>query len=342
MGALDNAAIAEWLARHAEQADGPYRARALRRAARAALSWPVEASALLEAGRPLEELYGVGPRIAERVRRLLETGEPPGEPPPERRGFITMARARAALDEQPAWRAVRGDLQTHSEWSDGSGTLEAMAEAAAARGYEWLAVTDHSKGLAIAGGLDEARLREQGREIERINGSSPVRLLRSVEMNLDPRGRGDLDSELLGELDVVLGAFHSALRRGEDQTERYLAALDNPSIDILAHPRGRVWNFRRGLSADWERVIAHAAARGVALEVDAYPDRQDLDVELLALAAGAGTTISVGTDAHHPEQLGYIDLGLGALALAGVPPARVLNRSSAAELADWRRQRPRA
>jgi DNA polymerase (family 10) len=114
-------------------------------------------------------------------------------------------------------------------------------------------------------------------------------------MNLNPRGEGDMNPKSLSNLDLVLGSFHSSLRRIDDQTERYLAALRNPHIHILAHPRGRIYNFRLGLKADWPRVFAEAARLDKALEIDCYPDRQDLNLSLLKLARLAGTRVSLGT-----------------------------------------------
>src|SRR5207248_6749559 len=127
-------------------------------------------------------------------------------------------------------------------------------------------------------GLDEDRLAAQGQEIDAVNArlDGRLRLLRAAEMNLAPDGTGDMPHEALDRLDLVLGAFHSALRRRDDQTARYLAALENPAVHVLAHPRGRIYDFRAGLAADWARVFAAAAALDKAVEVDAYPDRQAL------------------------------------------------------------------
>ena len=154
-------------------------------------------------------------------------------------------------------------------------------------------------------------------------------------MNLNPRGEGDMSSDSLRSLDLVLGSFHSALRTTEDQTERYLAALRNPQVHILGHPRGRIYNFRIGLKADWPRVFAEAARRGKALEIDCYPDRQDLNVELLKIARDEGTRISLGTDAHHDWQLEFIDLGLAAALRAKIPVDRILNFMPILELKTW-------
>ena len=226
----------------------------------------------------------------------------------------------------------------HTEWSDGSGTIAAMAAAAEARGYEYIAITDHSKGLKIAGGIDETQLAEQGAEIAAWNTahrSGRLRVLRSVELNLNPRGEGDMTAKSLGKLDLVLGSFHSALRTKEDQTARYLAAVRNPQVHILGHPRGRIYNFRAGLRADWPRVFAEAAKLGKGLEIDCYPDRQDLNLALLKLAREAGVNISLGTDAHHPWQLEFIELGLAAAARAKVPAERIINFFPLASLKSW-------
>jgi histidinol phosphatase-like PHP family hydrolase len=160
-------------------------------------------------------------------------------------------------------------------------------------------------------------------------------VLRSIEMNLNPRGEGDMSPDSLLGLDLVLGSFHSALRITEDQTERYLAALRNPHIHILGHPRGRIYNFRIGLKADWPRVFAEAAHLDKALEIDCYPDRQDLNVALLKIAHEHGTRISLGTDAHHAWQLEFIDLGLAAALRAQIPTDRILNFMPILELKAW-------
>jgi histidinol phosphatase-like PHP family hydrolase len=144
-----------------------------------------------------------------------------------------------------------------------------------------------------------------------------------------------MDPRALAGLDLVLGAFHSALRRTDDQTPRYLAALRNPSVHVLAHPRGRVYDFRAGLSADWDRVFAEAARLDKAVEVDAFPDRQDLDVATLTRARAAGCRVSLGSDAHHPRDLAHLDLAVAAASLAGIPRERLLNALPLEDLLAW-------
>ena len=215
-----------------------------------------------------------------------------------------------------------------------------MAHAAKERSYEYIGITDHSKTLKIAGGIDERALKAQGAEITEVNvairkSGLDLTVLRSIEMNLNPRGEGDMSPESLVNLDLVLGSFHSSLRATENQTERYLAALRNPNIHILGHPRGRIYNFRIGLKADWPRVFAEAARLDKAVEIDCYPDRQDLNVELLKFAREHGTRISLGTDAHHPWQLEFIDLGLAAALRARIPGDKILNFMPRGELQAW-------
>ena len=338
---LSNTDIAELLAQQAERETG-IRVRAFRRAARSAFLWPEEVSDLVAQNRSLTELRSIGPFIEKQIRLWIEKPDPANTVPAIRLDFLSLAEARRLLAEQHDWtKKVRGDLQMHTRWSDGSGTVAEMADAAANRSYEYIAITDHSKGLKIAGGIDERALKRQGLEIAKANAalskSAPrhVTVLRSIEMNLNPRGEGDMSPDSLRSLDLVLGSFHSALRTTEDQTERYLAALRNAHVHVLGHPRGRIYNFRIGLKADWPRVFAEAARLDKALEIDCYPDRQDLNVALLKIARDLGTRISLGTDAHHAWQLEFIELGLAAAVRAKIPADRILNFMPILELKTW-------
>ncbi len=337
---LTNADIAELLAITAEEAVPPLN-RAYRRASRKALLWTEEASLLYETGRSLTELPGVGPYLEKVMRRLIETS--PAVPTPEeiRKQFFTRTQARAILATKPSWsEQVKGDLQMHTLWSDGSDSIQEMAEAGESRGYEYIAITDHSKGLKIAGGIDEQQLQQQSNEIANVNeafsdSGKQLRVLRSIEVNLNPAGMVDMEPSSLKELDLVLGCFHSSLRKKEDQTERYIAALRNPSIHILGHPRGRIYNFRQGLSADWLKVFAIAAELDKAVEIDCYPDRQDLSLDLVRLAAKAGCRISLGTDSHGSSQLEFIEFGLAAALNAKIEPDRILNFMPRDDLMKW-------
>jgi len=338
---LSNIDIAELLAQQAER-ETRILSRAFRRAARSAFLWPEEAADLVAQNRSLTELRSVGPFIEKQIRDWIEKPRPRIKTVPAiRQDFMSNAEARRLLSARSAWRKkLRGDLQMHTRWSDGSGTVREMADAAATRSYEYIAITDHSKALKIAGGIHERELKRQGLEIAKVNAAlsksaANVTVLRSIEMNLNPRGEGDMSPDSLRSLDLVLGSFHSALRTTEDQTDRYLAALRNPHVHILGHPRGRIYNFRIGLKADWPRVFAEAARLDKALEIDCYPDRQDLNGELLKLARNYGTRISLGTDAHHPWQFEFIDLGLAAALRAKIPADRILNFMPILELETW-------
>jgi len=337
---LTNSDIAELLAIASESAKQPLQ-KALRRASRKAFLWPEEAAQMIQQDRSLEELPGVGPSLHRIIGRWIQ--DPPDVPkPPEiRAGFFTAVRAAEILADNPSWlRNVKGDLQMHTLWSDGTASIEEMAQAAVARGHEYIAITDHAKGLKIAGGIDESQLATQAEEIAQVNAAmastaKPFRVLRSIELNLSPSGAGDMEPSALARLDLVLGCFHSALRKKEDQTERYLAALRNPDLQILGHPRGRIYNFRLGLFADWRRVFDLAAELDKAVEIDSYPDRQDLSGDLVRLAAKAGCRISIGTDSHGPSQLRFMEFGLASALLAGVKRDRILNFMTAEELLNW-------
>lgn len=339
---LRNSDIGELLAAEAETAKYPLQ-KALRRAGRASFLWPVEAAELVQQSRPLTELRGIGPFLEKLIRKWLENPPRPPKREGSRQNFFTWPEAQKILKKFPDWkRELRGDLQMHTEWSDGSGTIRAMAEAAIERGYQYIAITDHGKKLKIAGGINEAELEEQGREIKILNeefAAKEFRILRSIEMNLDTEGNGDMAPAALKKLDLVLAAFHSSLRRKEDQTDRYLAAVKNPHVHILGHPRGRIYNYRLGLKAEWERVFEEAARLGKAVEIDCYPDRQDLSLDLIKKARDAGVMISLGTDAHHPWQLEFIDFGLAAAAQAKIPKERILNFMTAQEISAWARSR---
>ena len=228
----------------AEESD--HRRLALERAARAARFWPQEAAELAETGTSLTSLVSVGPWVAEQIQAWLD--DPPAvlEPDETRTGYLTLAEVGRTLADDPDWERIpHADLQTHSTDSDGSLELADSAEAARLAGRTFVAATDHSQSLTIANGQDAERLRDQGRRIDAINAAyagagDPFRVLKSIEMDVFEDGSGDMDAEVLAELDLVLGAFHSKLRVTTDATDRYLAALANPTVHVLAHPKARM------------------------------------------------------------------------------------------------------
>lgn len=338
---LSNGDLAELLLRAADE-ETAHRRRALQRAARAARYWSEEAGELVGAGRSLTELRAVGPWVAAKMHGWLDAPPEIPEPDETRRGFLTLAEVRRVLDAEPAWeRTPHADLQVHTTDSDGALPLREMAASARALGRPFVAITDHSKSLTIANGMDEERSSDQGVRIDELNAElaaagDPFRVLRSMEMDVFVDGAADMEPEALAPLHLVLGAFHSKLRIREDQTERYLAALRNPSVHVLAHPQARMYGRRVGLQADWPRVFAEAAQRGKALELDAMPARQDLSVELARLAKAEGVGwFSIGSDAHTSVELEFLPFGLATAALAGIPRARILNYRTAEEVVAW-------
>jgi putative hydrolase len=342
--ALDNGALAELLLRAAQEEEG-HRRRALERAASSARVWPEEASGLADLGRSLTELRGVGPWVASRLEAWLEAPPPRPEPDETRRGYLTYAQVRRVLDADPAWESSpHGDLQTHSTDSDGRLPLAEMARAARGLGRAFIAATDHSKSLRIAKGQDEAELAEQGRRIDELNArfaaeGDGFRVLRSIEMDVFTDGGGDMDPAVLRSLDLVLGAFHTNLRSADDQTDRYIAALRNPSVHVLAHPRARMFGRRAGIRADWPQVFAEAARLGKAVEIDATIHRQDLDIELARLAAREGVGwFSIGSDAHNEVELTYLPVGMATAALAGIARHRILNYLPVDGVVAWARR----
>ena len=276
-----------------------------KRAAAAILALDVPLTDLVEPDGALPRIPGIGPGSTRVIREILETG---GSPTVERaidesdrradierrrqlrRHFLSRAEVRRVLaDPRSPVRRVseyRGDLQMHSEWSDGYPTVQDIADACLERGYQYAAVTDHSYGLKIAGGMSMAEAAEQRRAIEDVNAAhgGQFTLLQGIEANIDAAGQLDLSDEEAATFDVVLAAPHSRLRKSEDQTDRMLAAIAHPAVRILAHPRGRITGSRAGVVADWDAVFASAAQRGVAIEIDGDPARQDLDHTLAARA----------------------------------------------------------
>lgn len=337
---VTNLQIAELLGRRAETADG-HRRKAHERAAGAALMWREEAAAVAARSESLETLAGVGPSLARRIAEWLKEPGQLDEPPPARSGFRSYASALERLAPHPEWRReLRGDLQMHSIYSDGKACLRDMALAAAGRGYDYISITDHSQGLKVARGMDEAELGRQGDEVDALNEKLvaegiELRVLRGIEMNLDEEGAGDMDPQSLEPLDLVVGSFHSNLRSTEDETRRYVGALANPLVNILGHPTTRRFNRRAGLSADWPRIFEAAASSGVALEINSHPHRQDINVELLRLGKDSEALFSIGTDAHSTDELSYVELSLSAAQDAGIERDRIINFWELDRLLEW-------
>jgi DNA polymerase (family X) len=222
---------------------------------------------------------------------------------------------------------LRGDLQMHSTWSDGRDTLEEMVAGCAAHGYEYMAITDHSKALAMVNGLDARRLRLQWLEIDAVRARHPeIHLLRAMEVDILADGSLDLEDEMLAGLDLVVVSVHSRFDLpAAQQTARVLRALEHPEVDILAHPTGRLINRRQPIALDMETVLARAAELGVAVELNASPHRLDLRDSHLVLARELGCRIVISTDSHRVAELGTMRYGVEQARRAGLEPRHVLN-----------------
>ena len=303
-----------------------HRARAFTRVAGMLARDRPDLEALRGSGK-LETLEGVGAGIARTLVELVDTGQS---------SYLERLRAKVgtAAGPTPEERAsplvesgYRGDLHCHTDWSDGGATVLAMAEAARARGYEYLAITDHSPRLTVTNGLGPERLAAQRRLVDEANARlSGITVLQGSEVDILEDGSLDLPEEALAELDIVIASPHLKLRMDRTQmTERMLRAVEHPRVTILGHPTGRRPGSRAGADYDFEAVFRAAAARGVVLEIDCDPARMDLSPELAGLAEALGCRFSLDSDAHAPDQFVYTDLGAWSAQRAGIPTDRIVN-----------------
>jgi DNA polymerase (family X) len=239
---------------------------------------------------------------------------------------------------------LRGDLHMHSTWSDGQASIEEMVTACAARGYEYMVISDHSKVLAMARGLDAGRLREQAREIAEVQARHPeIRILKSQEVDILADGSLDLEDDALAELDIVLASVHSRFELpGEQQTRRILAAVAHPAVRVLCHPTGRLIGQRKPYDLDLEAVLGACLEHGVAIELNSAPERLDLKDSHLRLAKELGVPVVISTDAHSVRGLEQIRFGLDQARRAGLEPRHVLNTRPLPELLAWLGRRGRA
>lgn len=251
----------------------------------------------------------------------------------ENRGEIQAADG-AGLPKLICLDDIRGDLHMHSTWSDGRASLEEMLSGCVERGYEYFAITDHSKALAMAGGLDAKKLRRQWLEVDEVAARHPeIRLLRSMEVDILGEGELDLEDELLAELDLVLVAVHSRFNLPEaEQTKRVIAALQHPAVNILVHPTGRLLNRRGPIALNLDAILECAADNNVAVELNSHPDRLDLSDENLMRAKQRGLKVVISTDAHRMVDLGLMPYGVGQARRAWLEKSDVLNTLKCAEM----------
>jgi DNA polymerase (family 10) len=256
----------------------------------------------------------------------------------EGRGEIGMAVA-GTLPHVIAVSDIKGNLHQHTTASDGHNTLAEMVEACRERGYEYCAITDHSKALAMTNGLTPERVREQIAQVREAEQTAGIRIFAGSEVDILADGTMDFDDELLSELDIVIASVHSrfALSR-EEQTARVVRAIQNPHVDLIAHPTGRLLLAREPYEIDMDQVISAAAATGTALEINAFPDRLDLNENYARGAAAAGVMITINTDAHKTWHLDFMKYGVNIAQRAGLTAHNVLNARTAQEVTDWLRR----
>jgi histidinol phosphatase-like PHP family hydrolase len=332
-----------------ERAQEPsYRVRAFRGAAATVAGTPAEEVAERARTGTLTELPGIGKVTATVITESLR-----GEEPVYLRRVSTLGDTPVDEGAARLRAALRGDLHTHSDWSDGGSPIEEMARAGRALGHEYLVLTDHSPRLTVANGLSAERLRRQLDVVRRLNeqfaeeaetgAAPPFRLLTGIECDINEDGSLDQQPELLAELDVVVASVHSKLRMpSADMTPRMVAAISNPHTDVLGHCTGRfVEGYGRGGKGrpesefEPEIVFAACARFGVAVEVNSRPERLDPPKRLLRLALEAGCDIAIDTDAHAPGQLAWQHKGCERAHLTGVTADRVVNARPLPELLRW-------
>ena len=332
--------------------EASYRVRAFRSAAAAIGKLSAEELADKVADGTLTKLSGVGEVTARCVAESLA-----GEEPVYLRRLAATEGTDLDTETEALRKALRGDCHAHSDWSDGGSPIAEMALAAARLGHEYLVVTDHSPRLTVARGLSPERLRTQLDQIAELNGMLPegFRILTGIEVDILADGSLDQEPELLAELDVVVGSVHSKLAdERAAMTERMLAAIANPHLDILGHCTGRRLSTKDGPSAkptgdrahrrspvrkesefDADAVFAACARYDKAVEINCRPDRLDPPKRLLRQALEAGCRFSIDTDAHAPGQLDWLPYGCERAARCGVPAERIVNTWPVALLLKW-------
>ena len=230
----------------------------------------------------------------------------------ENTGEIELA-LKHKIPELVGYGDMQGDLQTQTEWTDGSDSIEEMAKAGVKAGLKYIAITDHTKRLAMTGGLDDKRILKQMDEIDKINKkfAGKIKVLKGTECDILKDGSLDLSDEVLAKLDVVGASVHSLFNLSEaDQTARIKKAMSNPNVDIIFHPTGRLINRREAYKIDMDGIIAHAKKTGTILEANAEPNRLDMKDEHIRKCIDAGVKISIDSDAHSAWQVGFLELGI--------------------------------
>jgi putative hydrolase len=305
-----------------------YRARAFSAAAWSIAVQKPDVEALARAGQ-LTTLEGIGDGIARVLKELVETGESRYL----KRLREQMQQPALADESQLDFDDYRGDIHSHTTWSDGRATMREMAEAAQALGYEYLGITDHSPRITVVHGLDAERLVAQSREMAEVQETVDVKLLQGIEVDILEDGSLDLPDAVLEILDIVIASPHVKLRQDPAaMNARMLRAASHPHVDVIGHPTGRRPGSREGATYDFEAVFKEAAKHGIAVEIDCDPARMDLSPEMARLAYEAGCNFVLDADAHAPAEFAYVPMGMWMARRAGIPEERILNFRSLDEL----------
>jgi putative hydrolase len=313
-----------------------YRVRAFRRAAATVDGLSADEVRNRNAAGTLTELPGIGKVTADVVREVLD-----GRPPTYAARLEQSVTAPVTTGGADIRAALRGDLHTHSDWSDGGSPIEEMAQAARDLGHEYIALTDHSPRLTVANGLSAERLRRQLDVVAEINERlAPFRILTGIEVDINEDGSLDQSPELLARLDIVVASVHSKLKMPrEDMTRRMVAAIADPHTDVLGHCTGRLITGGRGTRPEshFDAEIVFEACRqfDVAVEINSRPERLDPPKRLLRLAVETGCLFSVDTDAHAPGQLDWQPYGCERAEECGVPVERIVNARTVEDLLGW-------
>ena len=312
-----------------------YKSKAFRRAA-AVIDGiaPDELAAQVRDGR-LKRTKGIGDTTYTVIAEAVGGAVP---------GYLVELRARsgpAVAASKPGLRSqLKGDLHSHTEWSDGTTPIATMARAAELVGLEYLVVSDHSPNLTVANGLSVERLTEQLGVLDDLNERSGIRLLSGIEVDILLDGALDQTTEMLERLDVVVASVHSKLRMdSREMTERMLRAIRHPQMNVLGHCTGRLVEGSRGTrpqsTFDARAVFAACAEHDVAVEINSRPERQDPPDELIQLALEAGCRFSIDSDAHAPGHFSFLDLGAARAEANGVPADRIVTTWPADRLLEW-------
>ena len=314
-----------------------YRVKAFRGAAATLVELgPDETKARVAAGT-LTDLKGIGDVTARTIAESLGGEEPVYLRRLEATGGQPVAEGGAEIRA-----ALRGDLHTHSDWSDGGSPIREMALAARDLGHEYVALTDHSPRLTVANGLSPERLLQQLDMVAELNDElAPFRILTGIECDINLDGSLDQEPELLERLDVVVASVHSKLRMPEvEMTPRMITAIANPNVDVLGHCTGRLVVGRGRPESEFDAELVFEACKqfGVAVEINSRPERLDPPKRLLRLAVEAGCLVSIDTDAHAPGQLDWQPYGCERAAACGVPLDSIVNTRSVDDLLAWTRR----